>query len=959
MKKFILIVILSFSQTAQTTEKGLLNQILITSEDEALNLEKTVSAEIMITKTEEKAIQKLKEIISKEKNISKNAENYFRLAELYGRRAKTYHFFEMNREEIKLKKINTDNIENIIGFKTSNERSKHLEAMNLYKKIISEFPKYEKLDSVIFNLALTYQRIGDLDSSLKSFEKIGLEYPRSEYLKESLLLGSEIEYSRQHFQKSLDKLNQIVLSETDPLFPYIIYKKSWNEYNLKNVAAALEHMKKLFLLGTTHSNKKYSLSNESFRDLSLFAYEALKPNEIQNYLESFLKEKDLVTTMTYVQQLNFDHSKYNQVIDLTEKFFKNVNTQEYLKALLLNAKSYEVLDDASKSILTTSEILKICSVDTNNEYCKSDLVEPTLALIAKWWGQRKNNKNHNPELNDLIIIALNAPEFTESRKELLQLLASSLKEQGKFSQGQEFFGNYSTSNLPDFKLEVEIQRHYLAFSELNFENQENKSNSSINNLTLIKIYEKFLALESMKKTDLYEAATDRLIELYFSSEHFNEASLLIKQKNQRTKTISLQIQKIQKKLDLYFSSKQDDLEIYKAVLNKSLHDQHSDEEFKYFTYELFKLSILQGDLQSTSKHALELSNTNKNPSEKIKFLRIKADVDLIGKNNDEALKTYIEVLNFKFDENIFERIFNLPTNNKVLRDQVESLAIKSKNKDYQLEQVLKKSNQYLSSHKNEEAFRLAKSVVSQASNTNIKAKARFIQAKILQQELEKQSLKSSNSKTTYLILLKNEKFEKAQKSLIESLSYSDDKNLKDEIIKTLISNLKHFSAELSQVMTALSNEEKNEISQLLSLLSNDLNNWTNQLQSQPTALANKNSDMQEFLIKFFTQNTFKDRTSELLKKRSTLPLGLLISSLQAESVGNNEKCLFLRKNLFDHLIDIKKIEATKTTNLTEIELNSILINYFENTFDMSNLNSELKSLLSKFIQASHAKNNEG
>ena len=114
MKYFFFAIALTVSLNAYAAEKGLLHQILITTDDESLNLEKTVSAEVMITKAEEKAIQKIKEIIKKESNSNKNAENYFRLAELYNRRAKTYHFFEINKDEIKQRKINTENIETII-----------------------------------------------------------------------------------------------------------------------------------------------------------------------------------------------------------------------------------------------------------------------------------------------------------------------------------------------------------------------------------------------------------------------------------------------------------------------------------------------------------------------------------------------------------------------------------------------------------------------------------------------------------------------------------------------------------------------------------------------------------------------------------------------------------------------------------------------------------------------------
>ena len=83
---------------AQENTKGLLPEVKLNSANEDINQKTAFTSEVLISKSELKAIESLKKIIAKKKGAMDEADLYYRLAELYMRRAKSGRFFDLNLE---------------------------------------------------------------------------------------------------------------------------------------------------------------------------------------------------------------------------------------------------------------------------------------------------------------------------------------------------------------------------------------------------------------------------------------------------------------------------------------------------------------------------------------------------------------------------------------------------------------------------------------------------------------------------------------------------------------------------------------------------------------------------------------------------------------------------------------------------------------------------------------------
>jgi len=95
----IFILLISSPTFAQTDDKkGLLPELKINSNDEAVNEKKQVTSELMISRAEDKALVSLQALLKRNKGTAQEPDLLYRLAELYMRKSKTGRFFDLYQD---------------------------------------------------------------------------------------------------------------------------------------------------------------------------------------------------------------------------------------------------------------------------------------------------------------------------------------------------------------------------------------------------------------------------------------------------------------------------------------------------------------------------------------------------------------------------------------------------------------------------------------------------------------------------------------------------------------------------------------------------------------------------------------------------------------------------------------------------------------------------------------------
>lgn len=154
--------------------------------------------------------------------------------------------------------------------KTAQSQKYRDQAIEVYKHIVKNFPRYPRLDGVLFALAYNYQRKQQPEAAKKIYGELIRRYPRSMHVPDTLLNIGEIFFEDGKVAQAKRAYEKVTTSYRDStVYGYALYKLGWCYYNLGEFKNAL----KVFLRVIEHGRKmkggrnRLTLIREAQRDL--------------------------------------------------------------------------------------------------------------------------------------------------------------------------------------------------------------------------------------------------------------------------------------------------------------------------------------------------------------------------------------------------------------------------------------------------------------------------------------------------------------------------------------------------------------------------------------------------------------------------------------------------------------------------------------------------------------------
>jgi cellulose synthase operon protein C len=450
----ILFIFFSLNATASDEVKGTLPEVKLNSNNEDVNQSKSLKSELMITNAENKAIIALQKVIQKRKGSKEEPDLLFRLAELYMRRAKSGRFFDLQGYT-----LNNNNVSSESKVVTEPAKPKAAlealtNAMNIYNRIQKAFPKFERLDEVLFNNALAHSQTNQSALAKQFYNQLINDYPRSALVPDALLEVGELEYNDQKFQLALDHFLKIENFPKSKAYPYGIYKSAWCYYNLKETEQGIE---KLTLVVRKNSadekdDRKYNLRKEALRDLTLFVGETMPPQQLYSFFNKLANENELGEVILNLAKLYESHSRYKE-ISLFAKEFIDKNPQNdftpsiYVKLIETN----ETLKNRPLVIEDLKKMANFCKFSAATT-CTTEFRKVSLEISKKWWEIWLKNKN-NVEFSNLtersfeILLSMENPDVPDSVSRYAY--AELLFQQGKYAEAQKNYEDVSKNETLD------------------------------------------------------------------------------------------------------------------------------------------------------------------------------------------------------------------------------------------------------------------------------------------------------------------------------------------------------------------------------------------------------------------------------------------------------------------------------------------------------------------------------
>ncbi|MCX7944684.1 MAG: tetratricopeptide repeat protein [Deltaproteobacteria bacterium] len=281
--------------------------------------EKEVSRDELADKKRDEAIKMLKDIITRFEKGPKKADVMFQLAELYWEKSKYVYFQEMYEYEKRLDECNkkTKDLKACEKIKINTRQSElyRKQALDIYEKIIKEYPDYPRKDEVLFVLGYNLYEMGKKNEGVKYYWELIKKYPKSKYAPDAYLSLGEHFFNNNEVFKAVQAYEK-ALTFNDPKITVVaLYKLAWCDYNLGEYEKGIEKLKQVVAFAQKEGDKtKIRLEREALNDLALFFSQVDAVDEAKDYWEKVAgrqKLKDLLKTLARVYD---DQGKYDQAI---------------------------------------------------------------------------------------------------------------------------------------------------------------------------------------------------------------------------------------------------------------------------------------------------------------------------------------------------------------------------------------------------------------------------------------------------------------------------------------------------------------------------------------------------------------------------------------------------------------------------------------------------------------------
>lgn len=388
---------------AEKNSKGLLPEIRLNNGNETENDKKAFSSEIMITRTENKAIESLQAIIKKNKGTREEPELWYRLAELYMRRSKSGRFFDLHKDTPLMK---------LSPFPVPNEKGSEAikRASKIYTKLEQEFPNFSQMDAVLFNNAFAHQQLGMIRQSEALYTKLLAKFPKSPLVADGTLAVGELLYDSGKFKDALEYFLRVEKFPQSRVYSYGMYKAAWSYYNLRDSENGI---KKLVEVVKTNPplqdgevpNNRHNLRREALRDLTIFIGDSYPADKLYSFFEDITNEEELGQSIIDLAKLYESHSRQKEMNSfLGEYIDKRSSGPSVVKAHLFLVEANETLkkrENVIEHLQASSDLCRkdsawrsLQKVDLVQESCDEGYRRTSLDMAKKWWEIWLKNKQN-------------------------------------------------------------------------------------------------------------------------------------------------------------------------------------------------------------------------------------------------------------------------------------------------------------------------------------------------------------------------------------------------------------------------------------------------------------------------------------------------------------------------------------------------------------------------------------
>jgi TolA-binding protein len=211
------------------------------------------------------------------------AEALYKLAELYWEESKASYLVNMGAYQRAVTECHRDRAL-CHAVPRRPPRLELAQAQGVYDRLIREYPRFRKIDTVLYLYAFSLREQGDAGASVKYFQAILDGYPRSRFTADAWMAVAEHRfYEEQNYRSSLAAYEKVLEFPGSSLYDLALFKTAWCYWKLGETSTSAQRFKDVLDLSRHKAGQSGGASGPS-------AVEQRRAEDLQGQAMEYLVE---------------------------------------------------------------------------------------------------------------------------------------------------------------------------------------------------------------------------------------------------------------------------------------------------------------------------------------------------------------------------------------------------------------------------------------------------------------------------------------------------------------------------------------------------------------------------------------------------------------------------------------------------------------------------------------------
>ncbi|MCP4284791.1 MAG: tetratricopeptide repeat protein, partial [Gammaproteobacteria bacterium] len=199
------------------------------------------------------------------------------------------------------------------------ERAGPIEAIALYKRLLKDYPLYDRNDQVLYQMSRAYEELGRIKEAMTVMEKLVRNYPNSRYIDEVQFRRAEYFFTRRRYLDAEDAYATIVkIGVASSYYELAVYKLGWTFYKQELYEDALHRFITLldykvsvgYDFSQTDDETERKRTEDTFRVISLGFSNLGGADSVVKYFSSRGKRSYEDKVYSNLAEFYFDKRRY-------------------------------------------------------------------------------------------------------------------------------------------------------------------------------------------------------------------------------------------------------------------------------------------------------------------------------------------------------------------------------------------------------------------------------------------------------------------------------------------------------------------------------------------------------------------------------------------------------------------------------------------------------------------------